>query len=255
MSAQPDNFERLYGGIEAGGTIYQLAHKGLRPIVMTIFGGDRPDNAPLSDFARGLHARWQLGTAAAMTRRDEDRAALDRLQAGLIHLPFPDAIYRIDPVVRKPLYYSEETLFGMVYDTEMIDRVARTLRARIASAVGAESPLQVVAPLAAGHHVDHQIVRAAAERLDHMLIYFEDYPYAEDEAQLAQARDGDEWSSGTVPLSEADLAAKIEAFLQHRSQLSTFYSGEAEAAQRIRAYALHAGGGQAAERYWYKPRR
>jgi hypothetical protein len=58
--------------------------------------------------------------------------------------------------------------------------------------------------------------------------------------------------SETVELSEAALQAKIEAFLQHRSQISTFYRDAEEVRQRMRAYAELVGQGQAAERYWCK---
>jgi hypothetical protein len=61
-----------------------------------------------------------------------------------------------------------------------------------------------------------------------------------------------EWVSETVGLSEAALQAKIEAFLQHRSQISTFYRDDEEVRQRMRAYAELVGQGQAAERYWCK---
>ena len=60
------------------------------------------------------------------------------------------------------------------------------------------------------------------------------------------------WVSETVGLSEATLQAKIEAFLQYRSQISTFYRDDEEVRQRMRAYAELVGQGQAAERYWCK---
>ncbi len=60
----------------------------------------------------------------------------------------------------------------------------------------------------------------------------------------------DEWASETIGLSEDALHAKIEAFLQHRSQISTFYRDDEEVRQRMRAYAELVGQGQPAERYW-----
>jgi hypothetical protein len=107
-------------------------------------------------------------------------------------------------------------------------------------------------PLTAGHHVDHLIVRAAAERLGGELIYYEDYPYAEDAAQLAHVWGNDVWSPESIALSDGALRAKSDAFRQHRSQISTFYRGDEEAAQRIQAYAEAIGQGQPAERFWRK---
>ena len=238
--------------LSCGGWIYQLAQNGERPIVVTIFGGDRPEDAPLSAYARGLHARWQLGDDAPACRRDEDRAACDRLGCYLIHLPFADAIYRVNQESRN-FYDSEEAIFGEVRDREMIDRVAEAVQVRLRQVSNA----QLVIPLTAGHHVDHTITRLAAERLNAELIYYEDYPYAEQPEHMAQvwgpAEDAaNEWASESIGLSEDALHAKSEAFLQHRSQISTFFRDDEEVRQRMRTYAEFVGQGQPAERYWRK---
>ena len=242
LSPHPDD-----AVLSCGGWIGQLAQNGERPIVMTIFGGDAPAAVPLSAFARGLHERWQLGDDAPARRRDEDRAACDRLGCYLIHLPFADAVYRVEPVTRRYLYDSEEAIFGEVRDGEMIDRVAEAVQARLRRT---SRHTRLVAPLTAGKHVDHVITRLAAERLKADLIYYEDYPYAEQPERMTHVWGAGEWVSETVGLSEAMLQAKIEAFLQHRSQISTFYRDVEEVRQRMRAYAEHVGQGQTAERYW-----
>ncbi len=255
LSPHPDD-----AVLSCGGWIYQLAQNGERPIVMTVFGGDRPADVPLSDFARSLHERWQLGADAPARRRDEDRAACDRLGCYLLHLPFADAAYRIDPVTRHTLYSTEEAIFGEVRDRATIDRVAKAVQARLQYV---SDKACLVVPLTAGKHVDHVITRLAAERLNADLIYYEDYPYAEQPERMTHvwesaegAADGAarerarEWASETVELSEAALQAKIEAFLQHRSQISTFYRDDEEVRQRMRAYAELVGQGCPAERYW-----
>ncbi len=117
---------------------------------------------PLSDFARSLHERWQLGDDAPARRRDEDRAACDRLGCYLIHLPFADAVYRDRPETRQPLYDSEEAIFGEVREGTIIDRVAEAVRPRVRQV----SDARLVVPLTAGKHVDHVITRLAAERLN-----------------------------------------------------------------------------------------
>lgn len=243
LSPHPDD-----AVLSCGGTIYQLAQNDQRPIVMTIFGGDGPADAALSEFAHDLHTRWQLDDDAPALRREEDRAACDRLNAYLIHLRFADAIYRIDPITQRHRYASEEAIFGDVRDPLIVDEVAEALRSRIARA----SPARLFVPLTAGHHVDHLIVRAAAERLGGELIYYEDYPYAEDAAKLAHVWGNDEWAPELIALSDEALRAKIEAFRQHRSQISTFYRDDEEVAQRIRAYAEAIGQGQPVERFWRK---
>jgi LmbE family N-acetylglucosaminyl deacetylase len=236
--------------LSCGGWIYQLAQDGERPIVITIFGGDHPSDAPLSDFARSLQERWQLGADAPARRRDEDRAACDRLGCYLIHLPFADAAYRTDES-GQPLYDAEEAIFGEIREGSIVDRVAEALRPRVRK-VGL---VRLVIPLTAGRHVDHVITRLAAERLNEDSIYYEDYPYAEQPERMthvwgntADARD--EWTSEAIGLSEDALHAKIEAFLQHRSQISTFYRDDEEARRRMRAYAEFVGQGSITERYW-----
>jgi hypothetical protein len=59
LSPHPDD-----AVLSCGGWIDQLAQNGERPLVLTVFGGDRPAAVPLSAFARSLHERWQLGDDA-----------------------------------------------------------------------------------------------------------------------------------------------------------------------------------------------
>jgi LmbE family N-acetylglucosaminyl deacetylase len=245
LSPHPDD-----AVLSCGGWIYQLVQDGERPIVITIFGGDAPADVPRSDFARTLQERWQMDDDAPARRRDEDRAACDRLGCYLIHLPFADAVYRADEH-GQPWYPLEEAIFGAIREESIVDRVAEVLRARVERVFNA----RLVVPLTAGKHVDHVITRLAAERLNVDLIYYEDYPYAEQPERMThvwgRATGAEaEWASKSIELSEDALHAKIEAFLQHRSQISTFYRDDEEVRQRMRAYAKIVGQGQIAERYW-----
>jgi LmbE family N-acetylglucosaminyl deacetylase len=246
LSPHPDD-----AVLSCGGLIYQLAQNGERPIVLTIFGGDPPTNGPFSAFVRGLHERWHFGDEAPARRRDEDRAACDRLGCYLIHLPFADAVYRVEPVTQRYPYDTEDAIFGEVRDREMIDQVAEAVQTCLRHA---SRNARLVVPLTAGHHVDHQITRLAAEHLPYELIYYEDYPYAEIPDRMMRVWGDAEWQAESIGLSGAALRAKIEAFLQHRSQISTFYRDDDEVAHRMRAYAEFIGNGQPAERYWRKGR-
>ena len=113
------------------------------------------------------------------------------------------------------------------------------------------SNARLVVPLTAGKHVDHVITRLAAEQL-------QDRPDLLRGLSLRRAAGthdaclgiAAEWASETIGLSEDALQAKIEAFLQHRSQISTFYRDDEEVRQRMRAYAEAVGQGRPAERYW-----
>lgn len=242
LSPHPDD-----AVLSCGGTIYRLAENGYRPIVITLFGGDRPSGTPLSEFARELQQRWQLGDDAPAARREEDRAACDKLGAMLIHLPFADAVYRVEPLTQRCMYDSEKAIFGPIREGNIVERVAEALQSKLRLA---GSSVRVFVPLTAGRHVDHVITRAAAERLKIDLDYYEDYPYAEKPDRMTHVWGTADWQSEVVELSEGALQAKIDAFLCHRSQISTFYRDDAEVAQRIRAYAATVGQGQPSERFW-----
>jgi LmbE family N-acetylglucosaminyl deacetylase len=247
LSPHPDD-----AALSCGGTLYLMAQRDQRPIVITLFGGDRASDAPLSDFARSLHERWQLGDAAPAARRAEDRAALDQLHAFLIHLPFADAIYRADAKTQQHLYNSEASIFGSIREADIVDRVAAALRSKIATIKSSGSPLQIFAPLAAGQHIDHQIARQATELLNQGLIYYEDFPYAEDKTKLEPVWGAAEWQSESIELSAEALHAKAASIAEYRSQLSTFFKDEAEIATRLRAYAAEVGNGKWVERFWRK---
>jgi len=242
LSPHPDD-----AVLSCGGTIYRLAENGYRPIVITLFGGDRPIGTPLSEFARELQQRWQLGDDAPTARREEDRAACDKLGAMLIHLPFADAVYRVEPLTQRCMYDSEKAIFGPIREGNIVERVAEALQSKLRLA---GSSVRVFVPLTAGRHVDHVITRAAAERLKIDLDYYEDYPYAENPDRMTHVWGAADWQSEAVELSESALQAKIDAFLCHRSQISTFYRDNAEVAQRIRAYATAVGQGRPSERFW-----
>ena len=238
--------------LSCGGWIYQLAQDDERPVVITLFGGDAPAGVPRSDFARSLQERWQMGDDAPARRRDEDLAACDRLGRFLTHLSFADAVYRVDDH-GQPLYPSEEAIFSPIREAAIVEQVAEALRSRVERVFNA----RLVVPLTAGQHVDHVITREAAERLDAELIYYEDYPYAEQPERMTHVwgstADAEaEWVSESIGLSKAALNAKIEAFLRHRSQISTFYRDDEEVRQRMQAYAEFVGQGKFAERYWRK---
>jgi LmbE family N-acetylglucosaminyl deacetylase len=245
LAPHPDD-----ASLSCAGSIYLLAQRAEHPIVITLFSGDRSTTAPLSDFARSLHARWQLSDNAPSERRLEDQAALDRLQASLISLPFADAIYRLDPITQQHLYDSEASIFGPIREATIIDQVAATLQAAIASIENAT--IQIIAPLGAGQHVDHVIAREAAERLSWPITYYEDFPYAEDAAKLDRVWGEADWAFETIELDADALRAKAESIARHRSQLSTFFKDETEIEERLRAYAQEVGGGKFVERYWRK---
>ncbi len=237
--------------LSCGGQIAQLVRRGQKVLVVTVMAGDVPSAVADSDFVRELHARWGLGENPPAARRAEDLAALGVLGGGAIHLPFPDCVYRVGQM-GGPLYPTRDAIFGTVAPVEaeeMVERIAEALREVQA---GLPRGTRMYLPLTAGHHVDHQIVRTAGERLAtsrRPILYYEDYPYAEQPDELAAARSPGARAT-RVELDEEALAAKISAIACYRSQLSSFFRDESEMAARVRAYAKMTGNGRPAERLW-----
>ena len=113
------------------------------------------------------------------TRRREDLAACRVLAAQAIHWELQEAIHRLDPGSREALYPSLERLFGAVAPPEegLVAALAARL-AELAELAGEPGSTRIVAPLGVGGHVDHRIVRAAAERaFGASLLYYEEFPY------------------------------------------------------------------------------
>jgi LmbE family N-acetylglucosaminyl deacetylase len=232
--------------LSCGGRIWQQVRTGEHVLVVTVFAAPLAPGAPLSPFAQKLHARWGHPADAVTERQEEDLTALALLRAEATHWPYADCIYRRTSD-GSFLYTSEEALWGEVHPAEK--GLVAELEARLSTL-----PLirdgAVYAPLAVGQHVDHRIVRRAVEGSGHRLIYYEDFPYAEDPRAGHAALMRGQYRAELVLLSEGALKAKIAAIACYRSQLSTFWADAVEMAAAMRAFAERIGGGRPAERYW-----
>jgi len=241
--------------LSCGGQIHRQTGAGLPVVVITLCAG-APASNTVSPFAGSLHARWGVPAAQAVAaRRAEDRAALAALGAAALHLDVPDCIYRVSPATGEARYASEASLWGALHpeEAELAGHCAEMLRAELRSMrlPGA----RWYAPLGLGRHVDHQLARRAAELAFPVWAYYEDYPYADREANLSPHSkvSGDETlglSAEVVPLAEADLQAKCRAVKAYTSQLSTFWKSAAAMEASLAQYAARVGGGAWAERFW-----
>lgn len=222
--------------------LWQQAQAGLTVEIWTVFAAD-PPTGELPPFAHTLHERWQTGSQAYAVRRAEDQAACAQLGVTARHLHFADCIYRRLPS-GEPLITENEQLFGPIHPQE------ESLLEEICSLLAAHLPRRanLVCPLAIGGHVDHRLVRAAAERLNRRLGYYADYPYTitrpgQDGAKIAaRAR--------RFALTPAALQAWLNAVACHRSQISTFWADETTMRQELSAYAAQSGG----QTLWFQPR-
>jgi LmbE family N-acetylglucosaminyl deacetylase len=164
-------------------------------------------------------------------RRAEDRAAFHKLRADVAHMPFLDCIYRAGPT-GDPLYPGPTDMFGAFNpaDEGIIDALAEAF-------VKLPAAEQIYVPLGVGRHIDHRVVRQAAERVFNDLAYYEDYPYTMTPGALEEALPSNrrgEWSAETTWLTETALKTKIDAVAAYRSQLSSFFAGHDDLVTKLR---------------------
>lgn len=226
--------------LSCGGWIHRLASEGGRVLVVTVFTADPPAQGWLSELAQDLHRRWQLGDDAVEVRRREDHQALERLDAGSRHLAFLDALYRRDDDDGEgngdPLYPTLESLFALPHrdDKVLLHRLARAFTAL-------PEAERIVAPLAAGHHIDHQLVRnAAIHAFGRRLEHFADFPYSRSPAALVKGlratlgKSPLSWRRRRQRLRRVDIEAKLEAIRCYRSQLGTAFADETTLERQVR---------------------
>ena len=233
--------------LSCGGTIHHLARRGERVVVYTAVTADEPQPAP-GPFAAGMVRGWRFPPGRAMAgRRDEDRAACAALGAEPVYGPFAEAIQRCDPA-GGPLYGSVAALFG---PPAAGDPAAPALPAEVAAQVAALSAAtRVLAPLGVGGHVDHRLLRDAADRLQGVeVLFYEEYPYSRQGGDAVAPALGDlaRWRHALVPLAAADLEAKAGAIAAYRSQVPHLFRGGAAAVAREVGEQARAIGG---ERLW-----
>lgn len=229
--------------LSCGGRIAQETAVVRKVLIVTIMAGE-PEPGANSTFIQELHQRWGLAQNATAVRRAEDVSACHILGAAYQHLQIPDCIYRLNPATGEPLYPEWAQVIADIhpYEQKLIAQLTHQFKAL-------PSTHQVVAPLAIGNHVDHQIVRRAAERcFGSELIYYEDYPYANDETAFTAVipSHSPTWQAHTFPISAEVLQTKINAIAAFSSQLSTFFNGRADLEKQIGAYTNKRGG----EQYW-----
>ncbi len=235
--------------LSCGGYVHQLVRRGEPVTVLSVCTADTPRSVTLSEAARHVHWEWQLGEDNPYAaRRAEDRAACAALGAAAAHLDFHDAVYRHD-AHGAPLY-TRNFIGGAVRDEDW-----RTVYFALAARLRADVPAQarVYCPLAIGGHVDHVLVRSAAElALPGRLTYYEDYPYAQKigqgnaqvAAEVAALTRG--LRARTVALAPDDVRARINAIGLYRSQQFALFERAETMPDKVRDYIATAGG----ERYY-----
>lgn len=219
-----------------GGRIADWIRAGRPVTVLTVFDGTTAGPAP--------PGRWRAVADPALRRR-EDEAAVGRLGARRHSLGLIDAALRRRED-GEPRYTSLIRVFGSMHpaDSDLIGRI----RAGVLGLAGDGGT--VYAPLAAGRHVDHCLVRAAVEDTPQLrLRFYEDFPY-----QISAGA-----HAGLVPYyTEVSAGDWLAGALEYRSQVKALFGSSAALARALLARAARYGtdiGVRYATRGWQYPAR
>lgn len=201
--------------LSAGGFLYEQTKAGNPVEIWTIVCGFPPPGE-LTPFAQVMHHQWGTGTAEETVnlRRREDIESARIVGAKCVHFDVPDCIYRRGPD-GEPLYLD---IFVELHDAEieLVDQIAETLVQHL------EADDEIICQLGVGRHIDHILVRLAAEKLGRQLWYTADIPYLfkEPETLTSFITGMDET---VYPITETGLRTWVDAILAYKSQLSTLF--------------------------------
>ena len=226
--------------LSCGGQIHRYVREGQKILIVTVFAAPPTKDTPLSTLAEELHGIWNLEENVVDIRRQEDVKACSVLGADYEQWDYLDALYRHHG--GHPLYPELRSLFT---DTAPPDAIlAKFLAEQLHDRFG-DTPL--AAPIGAGNHVDHQIVRRACESLGREVAFYEDYPYAKKRRVLSKALAGRRlWVPETVALEEEDKDAKVAAIACYESQVVTAWKDVRAMERDTRRFVAKRGG----ERLW-----
>lgn len=162
---------------------------GRTPVtVLTFFteAGQPPHTLSARQYLRQVGAK--SAHALYRHRQAEDRAALESLGITCVHAGLTEALFRRRPQYRRwaPLTHLLPELAHIypvyrwhVTGGRIADSDIGTLQdvCDIVKRATSDGPSVVLAPLGVGGHVDHVLVRSAAERADAQVVFYSDFPY------------------------------------------------------------------------------
>jgi len=220
--------------LSAGGLIHDLTQTGNTVEIWNFFCGFPPEGE-LSPFAQGLHFEW--GTTSAeetiRIRRVEDEKAAAIMGAKTIFFDFLDCIYRRGP--EGDWLYADVYLPPHEAEADLPARIAESISARLMR------DDVLICQLSVGSHVDHVIVRRAAELLARPLLYAIDIPYLFNYPdELASKSVG--MKEKLYRVSETGLKSWQDASLAYVSQLSTLLEPGQDLRDKLQSYWAEQGG-------------
>ncbi|HNJ13253.1 MAG TPA: PIG-L family deacetylase [Anaerolineales bacterium] len=214
--------------LSAGGLIHDQVQAGRHVEIWTVFCGFPPANQ-LSSFAQIIHQKWGIMDTNELVaaRRAEDKAAADIVGAQVFHFDFLDCIYRRGR--DGDWLYSDVFIPPHTDDDGLPAQIAEAISARL------NPDDELVCQLALGAHLDHTLVRRAAELLGRPLTYDVDIPYLfnfPDDFALKTAK----MKEITHRITEAGLRLWGDAILAYTSQFGTLFSSPEEMREKLQQY-------------------
>ena len=194
------------------------------------------EGGQLTEFARHMHEIW--GTTSIeetiRIRREEDRHAAGLVGAKAVHFDFLDCIYRRG-LNGEALYLSEVFVPPHQQESDLPAQLGQTISRWM------QSDDIVVCPLGIGGHVDHVLVRQAAEMAirtsphQRQMVYVADIPYLLNHPdELAPITAG--MSPVLHPVSEVGLDSWMQAIEAYASQQSSLFDSPTSMRVLIRGY-------------------
>ena len=237
--------------LSAGGLIHGQTQDGIPVEIWTLMCGYPPEGE-YSPIAQDLHKMWGFNSAEEVVRgrRVEDINAASMVGATTVHFDFLDCIYRRALIPDASLSIQEasgtsgEWLYSEIFvpphpaDMDLPAQIAAEISARL-------KPDDVlVSQLSVGSHVDHVIVRQAAELLGRPLIYDIDIPYIFYKPEELEPKAA-EMKESVHLITETGLDRWQEAVLAYESQipaLGDVFDTPEKVRESIKSYwSLHKG--------------
>lgn len=209
---------------------------------VTVFSGSIEAHK-LSSLAKWFHGICRLGNNAMEVRCIEDKKACRFLRTKCIHLNLHECLYRLNSY-GEPRYSEEKSIYKADINNEQntIDNVYVELLDKLQLNVFDE----ILVPLGIGRHIDHLIVRKAAEALEaknHFnkgkIHYYEDTPY------VCTDRDKD-WkddlafnlNAKSYKISSMEFSTYTKALYFYKSQIDMLWENKTEMIKQLKKYYL-----------------
>ncbi len=228
-----------------GGRIYRQRINGETVTVLNFLSGHPPEGT-LSAFAQQYHEMWGNASDPVALRLEEDSRALRLWEIQAVYWDTSDAIYR--KVNGEVIYPNLSALFGSPHP-EDAQTLLRSWENAWHDLAFVPEQVHVYAPLGAGNHVDHVLVREFAKRIKQQgwqVWFYEDFPHAYDPLTLQQALAGFgeiQWHCFTELIN---VEEKLKAMFMYESQISMMFADKEGLKKRVKDFTAE----RAAEIHW-----